>query len=105
MPAITLKNLPESLHAQLKERARRHHRSLNGELIAVLQDAVLAQESAPQPSSPPQRRPRPPLPSFHGGNEIPADFDLPAAIRAENAAYDERLVERLLAPQSPHDPA
>ena len=37
MPTITLKNLPLDLHRQLKIRAKAHHRSLNGEVIASLE--------------------------------------------------------------------
>jgi len=33
MPAITLKNIPESLYVQLKTAARVHHRSLNSEIL------------------------------------------------------------------------
>ena len=33
MPAITLKNIPDSLYAQLKTAARLHHRSLNSEIL------------------------------------------------------------------------
>jgi plasmid stability protein len=40
MPSITLKALPAGLHRQLKARAVRHKRSLNQEVIAVLEDAV-----------------------------------------------------------------
>ena len=40
MPAITLKSLPTSLHRSLKSRAARHKRSLNQEVIAVLEAAV-----------------------------------------------------------------
>lgn len=40
MPAITLKSLPAPLHRSLKARAVRHQRSLNQEVIAVLQAAV-----------------------------------------------------------------
>lgn len=40
MPAITLKALPGALHRQLKARAARNKRSLNQEVIAVLEDAV-----------------------------------------------------------------
>ena len=40
MPAITLKALPGPLHRQLKARAARNKRSLNQEVIAVLEDAV-----------------------------------------------------------------
>jgi plasmid stability protein len=47
MATIVIKNLPESLHLQLKERARRHHRSLNKEAIALIEQAV-SQSPAPQ---------------------------------------------------------
>ena len=40
MAAITLKSLPASLHRTLKARAARHKRSLNQEVIAVLEEAV-----------------------------------------------------------------
>jgi plasmid stability protein len=37
---ITLKNLPPELHKTLSERAKRNHRSLNGEILATLQASV-----------------------------------------------------------------
>lgn len=40
MAAITLKSLPMGLHRALKARAARHNRSLNREVIAVLEEAV-----------------------------------------------------------------
>ena len=40
MPTITLKNLPEGLHGALKERAQRHGRSLNREVVSCLKAAV-----------------------------------------------------------------
>jgi len=33
MPAITLKNIPDDLYAQLKSAASVHHRSLNSEIL------------------------------------------------------------------------
>ena len=33
MPAITLKNIPDSLYVQLKVAANAHHRSLNSEIL------------------------------------------------------------------------
>jgi len=33
MPAITLKNIPDALYAQLKTAAAAHHRSLNSEIL------------------------------------------------------------------------
>jgi plasmid stability protein len=40
MPSLTLKDLPSGLHRELKARAERHRRSLNGEAIACLEAAV-----------------------------------------------------------------
>lgn len=40
MPSVTLKNLPDDLHQRLRERAARHHRSLNSEIIAALEGVV-----------------------------------------------------------------
>lgn len=42
MSTITLKNLPRDLHRKLKNRAKAHQRSLNGEVIATLQNATAA---------------------------------------------------------------
>ncbi len=42
MPTITLKNLPRTLHRELKNRAKEHHRSLNKEVIATLKSATAA---------------------------------------------------------------
>lgn len=36
MATLTIRNLPEELHARLKVRARQNHRSLNQEVIAEL---------------------------------------------------------------------
>jgi plasmid stability protein len=33
MPAITLKNIPDSLYALLKTAAKTHHRSMNSEVL------------------------------------------------------------------------
>ncbi len=37
MPNLNLKNIPEELYARLKERAARHHRSLNSEILVSLE--------------------------------------------------------------------
>jgi plasmid stability protein len=42
MPSLTLKDLPNKLHRKLKNRAKAHHRSLNKEVIATLQNATAA---------------------------------------------------------------
>ena len=40
MASITLKSLPPALHRALKSRAARHKRSLNQEVIAVLEEGI-----------------------------------------------------------------
>jgi plasmid stability protein len=46
IPTLTVQNVPSTLHAKLKRRAERHRRSLNDEVLAVLEDAA---GSAEQP--------------------------------------------------------
>lgn len=40
MATLTLKNVPDDLHRQLKARAERNHRSLNREAIRLLEQSV-----------------------------------------------------------------
>jgi plasmid stability protein len=40
MPTLTLKAIPIKLHRELKNRAKAHHRSLNKEVIAMLEQAT-----------------------------------------------------------------
>ena len=42
--SITLKNIPEPIYRRLKLAAKRHHRSMNSEIIACVEQAL-----APQP--------------------------------------------------------
>lgn len=49
--SLSVKNVPESLAAALRRRARRHHRSLQGELLAILQDAVAPARASTTPLS------------------------------------------------------
>ena len=37
---LSIKNVPDELAAQIKKRAAKNHRSLQGELIAILESAV-----------------------------------------------------------------
>ena len=37
---LSIKNVPDELAAQIKKRAARNHRSLQGELVAILESAV-----------------------------------------------------------------
>jgi plasmid stability protein len=45
---ITLKNVPDEVHAALKQRAKRHKRSLNQETIMCLDMALGRAPRAPQ---------------------------------------------------------
>jgi plasmid stability protein len=38
MPNLTVRNIPKDLYKRLKENARRNHRSLNSEIVAILGD-------------------------------------------------------------------
>lgn len=40
MVNFTLKNIPTGLHKKLKEKARRHKRSLNSEILVTLKESV-----------------------------------------------------------------
>jgi plasmid stability protein len=41
MVAITVKNIPAPLYARVKERAKANHRSINNELITILEQSVM----------------------------------------------------------------
>ena len=43
MASITLKSIPTSIHRALKSRAKRHKRSLNQEVLSVLEQSVAQQ--------------------------------------------------------------
>jgi antitoxin FitA len=47
MATVTVKDLPDKLHRQLKARALQHRRSLNSEIIAVLEAATSYQKVDP----------------------------------------------------------
>jgi plasmid stability protein len=58
MPTLSIKNVPESLLTELRERASRHHRSLQGELMALLSAAIASQAGAVAPGAADQARGR-----------------------------------------------
>jgi plasmid stability protein len=37
---LSIKNAPDHIVTRLRERARRHHRSLQGELLAIIENAT-----------------------------------------------------------------
>jgi plasmid stability protein len=46
---LSIKNAPEDLVQRLRDRAQRHHRSLQGELMAIIETAV-REEGCANPS-------------------------------------------------------
>lgn len=47
MANLSVKNVPKEVHRRLRERAKRNRRSLNSELIACLQEAVMPRRIDP----------------------------------------------------------
>ena len=47
MTTLTLKNIPDDVHERLRERAVRHHRSLNSEVIACLRAVLMSERVDP----------------------------------------------------------
>ena len=40
MATVTLKNIPEQIYARIKMQAKANHRSINGEILSILERAV-----------------------------------------------------------------
>jgi plasmid stability protein len=47
MPTVTVKNIPPDLYERLKELADAHHRSMNSEIIACLEQSVSSRRLDP----------------------------------------------------------
>ena len=57
MASLLIKNLPDEIHQQLKAQAERHHRSLNKEVITLLETAVTQAAAEALPKPVPLKRP------------------------------------------------
>ncbi len=44
---LSVKNVPDVIAERLRERARRHHRSLQGEIVAILEEAATSERITP----------------------------------------------------------
>jgi len=42
---LSIKNVPEQIVDQLRQRARKHHRSLQGELLSIVEESVEQQKA------------------------------------------------------------
>lgn len=49
MPNLSVKDVPEAWAEALRQRAARNHRSLQGELMAILEGAVMGSPAAAMP--------------------------------------------------------
>ena len=49
MPAVVIRDLPTILHQRLKQEAERHHRSMNREIIAILEKVLSERQPAALP--------------------------------------------------------
>jgi plasmid stability protein len=47
MPALTIKNIPDTIYEQLKTAAELHRRSINSEVLIYLERALLATKTSP----------------------------------------------------------
>lgn len=52
MPNLSIKDVPEALAEKLRQRAARNHRSLQGELMAVLESAIYDERPGLRASEP-----------------------------------------------------
>jgi len=48
MPSITVKNIPDQAYERLKQAATTHHRSINSEIIRLIEKATLSQPFLPE---------------------------------------------------------
>jgi hypothetical protein len=58
MPNLSIRDVPEAIAERLRRRAARNHRSLQGELMAILESAALAEDAALQGPALPHGAPR-----------------------------------------------
>lgn len=52
MPTLVVKNLPEQLHERLRAQAQEHHRSMTKEVIALIEQGLLAPNVAANQAKP-----------------------------------------------------
>ncbi len=47
MPALTIKNIPDTIYQQLKTAAELHRRSINSEVLIYLERSLMATKTSP----------------------------------------------------------
>lgn len=61
MPNLSIKDVPEPLAEALRQRAARNHRSLQGELMAIIESAAAEPQGRPEPPTTARNLRYPPL--------------------------------------------
>ena len=92
---LSIKGGPEELAARLRERAAKNHRSLQGELLAIIESAVRAPDAGAGPAAPASRSGRRTLEQIVADREArswkPAGWEsLPLAVDIIRADRDNR---------------
>ena len=87
---LSIKGVPEALAEQLRARAERNHRSLQGELMAIIESAAHGEDVAARTGASPQMR------GLRTIEEIAAEHRLrfPDPIRREPLAVDILRADR-----------
>lgn len=83
---LSIKNVPDEIADQLRDRARRNHRSLQGEIMSIL-------EQTTKYDAPLQRRPENPEETERRLRDRQAFFEELAAFRSSMPAPPENAVE------------
>ena len=47
MASITIKNIPPEIYSAVKQRAQSHHRSINGEILSILEQVSTHRTTTP----------------------------------------------------------
>ena len=71
MPALTIRNIPERTLERLRARAAREHRSLNGEILALFEEAAGEVPEGPVYMPPVPLPPKPTFRVLRPGEEPP----------------------------------
>ena len=48
MPAIQIKDVPSSIYTRIKHQAQKHHRSVSGEVLNILETSIQQDDQRPE---------------------------------------------------------
>lgn len=94
MPALTIRNIPDRTLERLRTRAARQHRSLNGEILALFEEAAGEAQEGPVYMPP---VPLPPKPTFGTLRAADRRKRLEKLRSLAGSWIDERSTEEIIA--------